>query len=556
MRGIAAPTFVALLCGIVVAASPCRARAATGDCGQPISDGAAPVASDCLYILNVAVGAASCSPPCICAPSGTLPTAAVDALACLIAATGGNVVLNCPCDTTTTTLPIGAACPDTLEITAFARTGVPCGDDEDCPVGSCDLALGRCVTATDFDFGWTGIGHDLDTNDGQRVLTRLSCGDTAPCGTCQLDGPDPTGGACRCANDNRSICDEPFAADQDDCGGGVCNCYFGPPVPLSSGGLPACIVNRLTESVSGSIDVDSGDIDVTLALRAIYYTGEEMIRPCPYCAGDTVATDGARDGTCVLGANAGLPCDADALSSSFPAPGGGGYSLDCFPDAGKNSSGTGLLEHLTLTTGPTSLTAAVDCTSFGVTATCHCGICSENGAVACRSDADCAAVSAGICEKRGNLDPRENGCLDAAACTATGDGDAICKDGPIDRYCDGVVRADGQGLFACTANVDCEVGNIGIDGGNCALSKTRECFLPTIDAQGIADPEYPITAGIFCVPPTSTAGRNALWGLPGPARLVSQMHTGELCGGPAGAAYIPGNGCPPAAALGNARATY
>jgi hypothetical protein len=67
-------------------------------CAQPVSTGAAPVASDCLFILGAAVGSQTCSPACLCAPTGTLPTKATDALLCLSAATGQPVVLDCPCD--------------------------------------------------------------------------------------------------------------------------------------------------------------------------------------------------------------------------------------------------------------------------------------------------------------------------------------------------------------------------------------------------------------------------------------------------------------------------
>ena len=496
------------------------ADAALGDCGQPITAGPVPVATDCLFILNVAVGLETCAPECVCAPKGSLPTVAADALACLIAASGGALQLECPCS--------GGACPDVVEIKSFARTGRACGEDSDCPVGTCDQALSRCVTATDFDFGWTGIGHDMDTNDSESLLVRLSCGDSAPCGTCEMNGIDPTNRSCRCVGDNRAICDEPFVADQDDCGGETCACYLGPPLPVSAGNTPSCIVNRLADDLSGTIDVDTGELAMTLQLRAIHHTGEELTRPCPYCENDVLAADGVRDGTCVLGPNAGLACDVDAMNWSFPAPAGGGHSLDCFPDNGKNHTGAGLIENFTLSTGTTSLTAAIDCTSFGAPATCHCGICSENPALACSADSDCAAAAAGTCEKKANLDPRPNQCDGSGACTAGPEGDGVCAEGPTDHACDGVVRADGEGFIACLANDDCDLGVLGVDAGDCTLAKPRECFLPTIDGQGTPDPETPVGAAIYCVPPTAGAGKNAVWGVVGPARIVSQMRITNL----------------------------
>jgi cytochrome c553 len=68
------------------------------NCAQPVSSGAAPVASDCLFILNVAVGAQTCTPEaCVCDPTGDGSVAATDALLCLNVAVGGGAALNCPC---------------------------------------------------------------------------------------------------------------------------------------------------------------------------------------------------------------------------------------------------------------------------------------------------------------------------------------------------------------------------------------------------------------------------------------------------------------------------
>jgi len=77
---------------------PVASFSAQGDCSQPVSNGAVPVATDCLFLLNVAVGLQTCSPECICAPSGTLPAKASDALLCLNASVGGSATLDCPCE--------------------------------------------------------------------------------------------------------------------------------------------------------------------------------------------------------------------------------------------------------------------------------------------------------------------------------------------------------------------------------------------------------------------------------------------------------------------------
>ncbi len=65
-------------------------------CAQPVNPAApAPKASDCLFILRVAVGAVLCEPACVCAPTGSLPVSATDALLCLKKATGQDVALAC-----------------------------------------------------------------------------------------------------------------------------------------------------------------------------------------------------------------------------------------------------------------------------------------------------------------------------------------------------------------------------------------------------------------------------------------------------------------------------
>lgn len=534
---------------------PDRAFAALGDCSQPVTNGSAPVATDCLFILTVAVGLDACDPQCICSPTGSSTTVAADALACLIKAAGEAVVLDCPCGTvttttapstttsTTTTLAVSSDCPDTLTATTFARIGRSCDDDADCPAGTCDHALARCRTATELDFGWSGLGHDMDIHDSETLLLRLACGEKPPCGVCSIEGIDPANRLCRCAGDNRAICDEPFVADQDDCGGDICTCYQGPPLPVSAGNTPACFIQRLASDISGTVDVDGGALAIHSPLITQYYVGDSLIWPCSYCANDTVIADGIRDGVCVVGRNAGMDCDVDATNTTFPAPGGDGHSLDCFPDVGKNKSGAGLLTNYSLSTGAASLSANVDCSFFGLPFSCHCGVCSSNSGLACQSNADCEMAAAGTCGKRGTFDPKPNGCAGAMQCTAATDGDATCDEGPLDAYCDGLVRSDGRGFIQCLTNADCDPSVIGVNAGECALTHPRECFLPTIEAQGVPDPDTPVAAALYCAGPSSGAGFNAAWGIVGPARLVTQLQTRKLCGGSLGAPYVSGVGC-------------
>jgi len=89
------------VCALGALSEPTSARAA--GCSQPVSVGPGPTATDCLFILNAAVGVSACSDPCECAPKGVLPPSATDALLCLSAATGQSTVLQCPCQATTST---------------------------------------------------------------------------------------------------------------------------------------------------------------------------------------------------------------------------------------------------------------------------------------------------------------------------------------------------------------------------------------------------------------------------------------------------------------------
>jgi len=90
----------------------------TGRCSQPVSTGATPTASDCLFILSSSVGTLACDFDCICAPKGSLPIAATDALVCLKKATGIDVPLDCPCGTPTTSTTVTTTSTTTTTTTS------------------------------------------------------------------------------------------------------------------------------------------------------------------------------------------------------------------------------------------------------------------------------------------------------------------------------------------------------------------------------------------------------------------------------------------------------
>ena len=85
---------------LLIGLAPARAGADMCDCAQPLSSGPKPAASDCLLLLNLAVGigdgsCGSCD-DVVCRPNGGVTTTAVDALRCLNEAVGLDGELACP----------------------------------------------------------------------------------------------------------------------------------------------------------------------------------------------------------------------------------------------------------------------------------------------------------------------------------------------------------------------------------------------------------------------------------------------------------------------------
>jgi len=660
-------------------------------------------------------------------------------------------------------------CPAFGELTLYAgTTGILCTGDGDCPVGTCNTELGRCVTATDLDTGWTGLGHNADINDQVLTQGNLSCpgpfdsGSDEPCGECEVTGLRPDTNNCRCRQNNRLLCFDPFAVDDVDCGVpvscqfpsdckvcsestsiscfvdddcpgdefcmnglrqpecdkssgsgsstcsqiqtrscgstadceigefcgagicrtkatgaatctalgtstgcatgelcagtcagdttiqctannecpsgtrpcnpsfcaaptparctadgdcangqqcgdgfcrtgggpscsqdstcvagpfgqpeyclnqgscvGFCDCYFGPPLPLSSSNTPACVVNRFAKDISGLVNVDRGSGTIAAELRAVVYLGEAITIPCPVCGGkcsggtlpgipclfdsncpgsgtcegfDDVVGDGVRNGTCYLGDNIGQSCDIDAYHETFPAPGGGGSSLDCFPSLGKNVSGTGLVIKLTQSTGSSTLESKIPCYFPFSPQTCTCGACgSPQGEFPCSTNADCPEGT-GACVAARNIASQQNGCSDLV-CTPRGDGTGTCAAGPSSQFCDGVLKANGDALVTCLSNADCAGSDCGpVSCGACTLQGARDCFPPTIVAQGVEDPQFPIGAAAFCIGQTANPGINTVAGLPGPGRVLNQAESHLFCASDPAVEYVPGaGGCP------------
>ncbi len=497
-------------------------------------------------------------------------------------------------------------------------TGPVCGV---CEVKGLDPSSGNCRCSADNQTLCSEtFGADPVCNFG-ACTSRVCSGDGVT--PCTSQAACSGNGTCvgTCSGNTNVVC-----TNDATCQDATCNCYLGAPFPLSAGGTPACVVNRFAEDVTGTTNVDSGDSAITANLRTQVFLGISTVNPCPTCGGvcqgapgttctfddecgsgvclvDGIVNDGVRGGVCLNGEDAGKSCDVNALNTSFPArsaaAGGSGYSLDCFPDIGKNVSGSGLRIMLTQTTGQSSLDANVACgtnpaivcpckqcsadtsvpcnrnadcadqqgscsvvtsaacTSNGDCTTANAGTCNQgigrcSGAFSlrCTLDSDCQGVDGGVCNAStcssvgGGLSVQPNQCSDGA-CIDQGGGEGACNVSPNDRTCDAVVRPNGEGILGCGSNADCAASVIGIAGGNCTLSKRRECFLDPIVAEGVADPDFPIAAAVFCIPPTASSGINGVAGLPGPGRVVNQQQSILFCAEDPDSTYTPGvGGCP------------
>jgi len=392
--------------------------------------------------------------------------------------------------TTSTTLPGGSdpLCPSTGELVLYSKlSNQTCANNGDCTAPrTCDPTLLICTTVAELDSGWNGAGHDADINDGVTAAARLTCpGPASPgCGECTVDGLDPSPGNCRCANNILNVCDQPFSADADDCGGAMCDCYFGAPFPLSSAGTPACVSNRFSQDITGTANPDLGSGAITANLRTRVFLGLTTDMPCPVCGGkcsddnsgcifDSDCTnpatcvqdtpgDGVRDGLCVYDPNMhtdnGVACDSDGTNSSFPAvigntsggSGGGGYSIDCQPTVGTNVSGQGLKIGLNQNTGTSSLGFGVDCDGSGVgTDMCPCLTCSKDNTQPCSSDAGCASQGS-FCSAY--TAPTIYNCSSNSDCASVNIGTCTAL---------GNTRCSGANAKLCASNADCGLQPIG-----------------------------------------------------------------------------------------------
>ena len=384
-------------------------------------------------------------------------------------------------------------------------------------------AVGEQLTNTGLDTGWTGLGHNVDTVDGftaQAAFTGCDA-DCRNCGLAIAPDKDVAWANCRCADDYTKTCDTINDTDADDCGaGGHCNCYFGPPLPLSAGGAPVCVMASITEDIDGVVDQGTATAETAVNIAAIVRLGIRQSQPCPICSGDGAANDGNSEGTCVGGLRDDQTCDRHANHPTF-----GPVSYHC-PPQGANISGSGLKIGFTITGGEVSLPFNTTCDQPFQSENCACAVCTGDTTVACNSDAECAEAGGTCSSNGGGANRWPNACSDGL-CT-----NGACEAGPMDTFCDGLIRANGKGILACGTDADCDAMASECDGGNCGactLSSSRSCFNDPITATGATSQNGGDVVAAFCVPPSASVAVNSASGSPGPSRLKVSMEFEGLC---------------------------
>ena len=394
-----------------------------------------------------------------------------------------------------------------------------------------NASAGRKLTATGLDAGWSGLTHGVDIPDQTGDAISITC--DADCANCDIDldplKDDPRS-FCRCAGNTNNSCDVINGPDPDDCTGlnTNCICNFGPPLSISSGGTPVCVVNQIRQDYEGTVDIGTGQWSDQIRLASLVHLGISSVEPCPTCQGDVTSNDGIRDGTCQGGLLAGTgACDVNGIHPAF-----GPSSFDCPPNPITNISGGGLLISLDASNEAQSLPFALPCDAPPAGLLCPCRVCSGNANLGCASDDDCAAEGAGTCTAGGGAGVKQNACSDGV-CSPDGQ----CTAGPIDTFCDGVVTPKGEGFVPCSSAADCSIAGAGA----CTLSKRRLCYTDPIVTDGEPGTYSSQSASIFCIPPTTSGAVNNTGGLPGAGRLVLDFDAEPRCASDPGVVWeIPG----------------
>lgn len=420
---------------------------------------------------------------------------------------------------------------------------------------------------------------DVDCTVGPSCSggTHAACSNDAQCG---LFGPcrkERTAVGPHCNLNVQTACTCPGGVDT--CSSTLCpgagnfckRTFHGPPLPLSAGGISVCVLNIFSEDVVGTKNLTTGAGAVRLRQRSITHLTGTPSQPCPVCGGFCRAPLGGdrkncsidsdcpastlgppkcmTDFICSFGTNADQECRPD---SPFGGPTAlfGNPSVDCPPVPVSNISGSNGLDILfnpasteTVTLLPT---VACDDPAF---ANKRCLGGANQGRV-CTNDTECPASTCNnqcFCPIGGAQKQKPNDC------------DAACLGGPNDTA---VCSVDSECPSGFCHPADCRLafGSGGNDGGctntsegkcsvsqfrscsddaqcqppactECAIGETcvitaKNCFVNSgIVRVGVADPDNPVSAAIFCIAATNTSSVDSTAGLPGPGAIIQPSTT-------------------------------
>ena len=182
---VVAIAVVALQAGAGVPWSNAQTGPGGNACGQPVSTGSSSTATDALFVLRAAVGAASCD-LCICDVDGNGLVSATDALQTLKISVGQSLPLACPaCPTTTTTTTTSATSTTSHTTTTTLDPGTqpslttgdfpqvsPCSDRDTLPNDASFLSI--LVNAAEYD---NLVNFSEFTTNGFSEICGLSAAD-------------------------------------------------------------------------------------------------------------------------------------------------------------------------------------------------------------------------------------------------------------------------------------------------------------------------------------------------------------------------------------------
>lgn len=456
---------------------------------------------------------------------------------------------------------------------------------------------------TDLDTGWTGLAHDsaivegggyvvdLYDCDGPNGLNTLCtvgpscsgsphppCSNDSQCaslglGTCRKEGT-AVGPHCKFDPKTSCTCDTSQTMAQATCidlthcptAGNFCiQRFHTPPLPLSAGGIPVCVVNVFTEDIVGTKDLATGASAIRLRQSSIVQVTGTQSQPCPVCGGFCKAAPGNLGGrhnctsnadcadttnqTCVtahicsFGPNQGQTCRPDPPYGG-PTPLFGTPSIDCPPTL----SSPGILDILfdPQSTEAVSMQPSIQCNQQGFGGkTCIGGV---NEGATCTSASACPGGTCNdqcFCPAVGGAREQPNAC-DAACVGGSHDTEPCAVDSECTGgFChDADCRVDPTALAAfqpheggCTTSVEGRCSHSSYQGclsdadckqPNCALCQANEtcnvvpknCFINSrITRSGVASTTNPVLSAIFCIAATGQSVVDSTAGLPGPGAI-------------------------------------